>query len=150
VDTKKEAQAIYDELQNGADFATLAKEKSQDPGSADQGGKLTDERGSFVPEFEEVAFSIETGEIAEPVKSDFGWHVITALADTKPASTTPFEEAKTQIEDTVLQQRKNEVMADWVADVMKKYDVVYAPGFQPLADTGVDHSATTAPATTAP
>ncbi len=145
VKTKKEADEIYQQLQDGADFATLAKEKSQDPGSAVDGGKLTDERGSFVPEFEEVAFAIETGEVAEPVKSDFGWHVITALEDTKPAATTPFDEAKPEIERTVLQQKKNEAMAAWVADVTKKYDIVYAPGFQPLGETGAGAAATTAP-----
>ena len=127
VKTKKEADEIYQQLQDGADFATLAKEKSQDPGSAKDGGKLTDERGSFVPEFEEVLVAIETGEVAEPVKSDFGWHVITALEDTKPAATTPFDEAKPEIETTVLKQKKNEAMAAWVADVTKKYDIVYAP-----------------------
>ncbi len=145
VETKKEADEIYQQLQDGADFAELAEQRSQDPSSAVQGGKLTDERGSFVPEFEKVAFAIETGEVAQPVKSEFGWHVITALEDTKPASTTPFEEAETEIRETVLQQKKNEVMTAWVEDVLAKYDIVYAPGFQPLTDSGLDHTATTAP-----
>ena len=61
----------------------------------------------------------------------------------KPAATTPFEEAETEIRETVLQQKKNEVMTAWVEDVLAKYDIVYAPGFQPLADSGLDHSATT-------
>ena len=71
VETKKEAQDIYTQLQDGASFEELAKEHSTDEASAENGGKLTDQKGTFVPEFEEVAFALDTGEIGEPVKSQF-------------------------------------------------------------------------------
>jgi parvulin-like peptidyl-prolyl isomerase len=133
VETKKEAQDLYAQLQDGADFAELAKEHSTDTASAENGGKLTDERGTFVPEFEEVAFALETGEIGEPVKSDFGWHIIKALADTRPAETTPFEEAKESIEEQLLEERRNEAMSEWVKQVRTKYanQVSYGVGFAP-------------------
>jgi parvulin-like peptidyl-prolyl isomerase len=135
VDTKKLADDIYQQLQDGADFAALAKEHSTDTASAQDGGKLTDERGSFVPEFEEVAFALETGEVGKPVESQFGWHVIKALADTQPETTTPFAEAKQSIEDQLLQDKRNKLMEDWVAQIRQKYasQIAYAVGFEPAA-----------------
>jgi parvulin-like peptidyl-prolyl isomerase len=138
VETKKEAQDLYAQLQDGADFAALAKEHSTDTASAENGGKLTDERGSFVPEFEEVAFALDTGAVGEPVKSQFGWHIIKALEDTQPAETTSFEDAKDSIEEQLLEERRNEAMSTWVNQVRTKFasQVSYAVGFAaPPADT---------------
>ena len=133
VETKKEAQDLYAQLQEGADFAKLAKEHSTDTASAEDGGKLTDERGSFVPEFEKVAFALDTGEVGEPVKSEFGWHVIKALADTQSAETTSFEETKGSIEEQLLEERRNEAMSTWVDQVRTKFanQVSYGVGFSP-------------------
>jgi parvulin-like peptidyl-prolyl isomerase len=135
VETRKEADDLYTQLQEGANFEELAKEHSTDTGSARDGGRLTDERGTFVPEFEEVAFGLETGEFGEPVKSQFGWHIIKALADTKPAATTSFADAKESIEQQLLEQRRNEAMTTWVDQVRTKYasQVAYAVGFAPPA-----------------
>lgn len=135
VDTKKKADELYQQLLDGADFAELAKEHSTDEASAEEGGKLVDEKGSFVPEFEEVAFSLETGEISKPVKSDFGWHIITALEDTVPGGQTPFEEVKDQIRQQLLEQKRSEAMAEWTDQVANKYapQIAYALGFGPPA-----------------
>jgi len=77
------ANMIYQELMDGEDFAVLAAEFSQDPSNAEQGGDLGFfGRGRMVPEFEEKAFTMEVGEISEPVKSQFGWHII-ELTDTR-------------------------------------------------------------------
>jgi peptidyl-prolyl cis-trans isomerase SurA len=78
---KAQARALADsitrELRKGADFATAAKRFSQDPGSRDQGGDLGwTRRGMFVPEFEKVAFMLKVGQIADPVESSFGYHII--------------------------------------------------------------------------
>jgi parvulin-like peptidyl-prolyl isomerase len=138
VDSKKLADDIYQQLQDGADFGALAKKYSTDTASAKGGGQLTDERGSFVPEFEKVAFALKTGEIGEPVKSQYGWHVIKALADTKPKTTTPFEQAKASIKEQLLQDKRNKLMDDWVKQLNQKFasQIAYAPGFQPTASTG--------------
>jgi len=77
VETEDEAKEIREALDGGGDFAELAKEKSKDPGSGANGGDLgwfTKEQ--MVPEFAEAAFALEPGQTSDPVKSDFGWHVI--------------------------------------------------------------------------
>ncbi|NHZ84576.1 MAG: hypothetical protein GWP19_01680 [Planctomycetia bacterium] len=76
--------ALLDSLRNeiyaGADFAELAKLYSQDPGSKDRGGDLGfTRRGSLVSEFEEVAFTLDVGEVSKPVKTAFGYHIIQPL-----------------------------------------------------------------------
>jgi hypothetical protein len=77
VETAEEADEIFELLADGADFAELALERSQDPGSAAQGGSLgARERGVFVPEFEEAVWSASLGVVLAPVQSQFGFHVI--------------------------------------------------------------------------
>ncbi|MBN9583827.1 MAG: peptidylprolyl isomerase [Afipia sp.] len=109
VPTEEEAKAIKAELDKGADFAKLAKEKSKDPGAADGGdlGFFTKEQ--MVPEFSAVAFALEPGKISDPVKSQFGWHVIKVeeKRDRKPPT---FDQVKGQIENFVVRKAQ----ADYV------------------------------------
>lgn len=78
--SRKLAESLLDSLKNGADFALLATEYSDDPGSRSQGGDLgTVSRGVFYPEFESVAFTLEEGEISEIVESPVGFHIIQLL-----------------------------------------------------------------------
>ncbi len=78
------ASAIRDSLlNNGADFAAMARKHSADPGSAANGGDLGSvEKGKFVPAFEAAAFGLEPGQISEPVESPFGWHIIQLISKT--------------------------------------------------------------------
>lgn len=131
--SKTEADRIYAELRGGADFAALAKAESDDPGSKDQGGKLTIRRGETVPPFDKTAFSLERGQISRPVKTTFGYHVIEALTAVRPATTRKLEEVEESIRQQLLQERKNEAMTEWVEDLRKRYQskVTYAVGFEP-------------------
>ena len=74
---KAEAEDVLEQIRNGADFAELAEQHSDDPGSATQGGDLGFfARGAMVPEFDKTVFSMEVDEVSEPVRTQFGFHII--------------------------------------------------------------------------
>lgn len=94
VDTRQEADEIVGLLADGADFAALAQERSQDPGSGAQGGDLGPQRrGTFVPPFDEAVWAAPLDTVLDPVESEFGFHVIevTAVAATAAADLGPQE-----------------------------------------------------------
>jgi len=144
VKTKDEADQIRSEIENGADFATLAKEKSQDPGSKDQGGKLTVSKGQTVAPFDKAAFSLDTNQLSEPVKTQYGYHLIQPLTDVKKGRVTPFTEVRTQIKSQLMQQKQGNVVSQWVSKVEKEYKgkVSYATGYEP-PDTTTTGTGTT-------
>src|SRR5882724_10132572 len=110
VETEDEAKAIAGELKKGADFAELAKKKSKDPGASDGGDLGFFTKDQMVPEFSIVAFALEPGKISDPVKSQFGWHII--KVEEKRARKAPeFEQVKAQIETYVTRKAQ----ADYVA-----------------------------------
>ncbi len=104
VETEAEAKTIYNFLQQGSDFATFAKANSKDTGSAVNGGDLGwFGKGAMVPEFEEAAFKLKVGEISEPVKSQFGYHIIQVLGHQElPLTATQYEQAKQKVFDDWL------------------------------------------------
>ncbi len=110
VESEDEAKKIAADLKKGGDFAAVAKEKSKDPGSKDSGGDLGFfTKDQMVPEFAEVAFKLDKGQISDPVKSQFGWHVI--RVDDKRAKQPPaFEQVKDQIENFVQRKAQAELI----------------------------------------
>jgi peptidyl-prolyl cis-trans isomerase D len=95
---KAKAEGILKRAQGGEDFAKLAKEFSQDPGSAAQGGDLGwSERKVFVGPFADAAFSMKVGEIRGPVKTQFGYHIL-KLDGIQPSAVKSFDEAKAELE----------------------------------------------------
>ena len=110
VATEEEAKAVKAELDKGADFAKLAKEKSKDPGASDGGdlGFFTKEQ--MVPEFSKVAFALEPGRISDPVKTQFGWHII-KVEEKRNRKPPEFDKVKPQIEQYVTRKAQ----ADYVA-----------------------------------
>jgi parvulin-like peptidyl-prolyl isomerase len=135
VKTKKLADSIYAQLKAGGDFAALAKKYSQDPGSKATGGKLTVSRGQTVPPFDAKAFTLKVNEISQPVKTQYGWHVIQALGPVKPAKTTPEKQVSASIKQQLIQTKKNEEMTNWVNSLEKDFKgkVSYATGYTPPA-----------------
>ena len=144
VKTKAEADKLHAELESGADFAALAKQSSLDPGSKEQGGKLTVSRGQTVAPFDKAAFSLKTNQLSAPVKTEFGYHLIQPLAAVKAGSVTPFAKVKEQIRTQLVEERRNKAVSDWAAEIEKKYDgkVTYAAGFEP-PDTSTAEEETT-------
>ena len=109
VETEDEAKAVEDELKKGADFAELAKKKSKDPGASDGGDLGFFTKDQMVPEFSAVAFALEPGKISDPVKSQFGWHVI-KVEEKRKRKAPDFDQVKSQIETYVARKAQ----ADYV------------------------------------
>jgi peptidyl-prolyl cis-trans isomerase C len=110
VETEDEAKAIEGELKKGADFAELAKTKSKDPGAADGGDLGFFTKDQMVPEFSAVAFALEPGKISDPVKSQFGWHII-KVEEKRNRKAPDFEQVKPQIETYVTRKAQAEYVA---------------------------------------
>jgi peptidyl-prolyl cis-trans isomerase C len=110
VATEEEAKAALKRLMGGDEFATIAKEMSKDPGS--EGGDLgwfTKDR--MVPEFSDAAFKLEVGQVSDPVKSPFGWHIIEVL-DKRQKTFPPFDQVKEQVTRYVVQKAQTALVAD--------------------------------------
>jgi peptidyl-prolyl cis-trans isomerase C len=110
VESEDDAKAIEAELKKGADFAELAKKKSKDPGASDGGDLGFFTKDQMVPEFSAVAFALEPGKISDPVKSQFGWHII-KVEEKRSRKAPDFEQVKSQIETYVTRKAQ----ADYVA-----------------------------------
>jgi peptidyl-prolyl cis-trans isomerase C len=106
VENEDEAKAIAAELKKGADFAELAKQKSKDPGAAEGGDLGYFTKDQMVPEFSEVAFKLEKGQISDPVHTQFGWHII-KVEDKRKRQLPEFDKVRDQIETFV--ERKAQV-----------------------------------------
>lgn len=118
VESEEEANAIKAELDGGADFAAIAKEKSIDPGSGANGGDLGFfGKGMMVPSFEEAAFALtEPGEVSAPIQSQFGWHII-KLGEKRQSQPPTFEQVAPQIQQQVLMRSFNEKVEDLMSGV---------------------------------
>jgi peptidyl-prolyl cis-trans isomerase C len=110
VPTEEEAKKVKAELDKGADFAELAKKESKDPGASDGGDLGFFTKDQMVPEFSKVAFALKPGQISDPVKTQFGWHII-KVEEKRTRKPPSFDQVKGQIETYV--QRK--AQADYVA-----------------------------------
>ncbi|NLX62414.1 MAG: peptidylprolyl isomerase [Tissierellia bacterium] len=122
VETEEKAKEILEEIKNGLSFEEAAKKHSTCP-SKTVGGDLGEfPRGKMVPEFEEAAFALEEGEISQPVKSQFGYHLI-KLVSKKEASLIPYENLKDQIERHLLGLKQQEKYTKRIDSLKTKYEV---------------------------
>jgi peptidyl-prolyl cis-trans isomerase C len=109
VPTEDEAKAIEAQLKGGADFAALAKEKSKDPGAAEGGDLGYFTKDQMVPEFAAVAFKLDKGQISDPVKTQFGWHII-KVEDKRVKPTPTFDQVKPQIDNYVAHRAQAQLV----------------------------------------
>ncbi|MGH8493514.1 MAG: SurA N-terminal domain-containing protein [Moraxellaceae bacterium] len=113
-DVLKKMQDIEKRARSGEDFAKLAKEFSQDPGSVASGGDLgLSSRGQFVPEFDKILFSLKEGEISAPVKSQYGYHLI-KLNKIQTEQAAAFATLRPELEKEAKQAKADELFTDQV------------------------------------
>ncbi len=122
VGSEEKANEVYKEIQDGLKFEDAAAKYSTCP-SKDKGGSLGEfGKGQMIPEFENHAFSMEKGEISEPVKSQFGYHII-RLEEKNEEGTRTFEEAKDEINQVVARIQQQEVYLDKIEKLKETYKV---------------------------
>jgi peptidyl-prolyl cis-trans isomerase C len=108
VDTEADAQAALKRIKAGEDFAKVAKDVSKDAGP--DGGDLGwFTKDKMIPEFADAAFKLNEGEVSDPVKTQFGWHII-KVEGKRQTTFPPFDQVKGQVETFVIQQAQTELI----------------------------------------
>tara|TARA_B110000003_G_scaffold273956_1_gene312717 strand:- start:2300 stop:3169 length:870 start_codon:yes stop_codon:yes gene_type:complete len=116
---------IRKKIEDGDPFIDMIKKESDD--SQNDGHLGTFGKGRMVPPFEKAAFSLKVGEVSEPVKSQFGWHLI-ELHDRKEPEVTPFEEVKEKIVEYLGERRKDRVFDQFLDKLKKQADITEVAG----------------------
>jgi peptidyl-prolyl cis-trans isomerase D len=120
---KKQAEDLLAKIKAGGDFEALAKQYSKDPGSAAKGGDLGwATRGMFVGPFENALFAMKAGEVAGPVKTEFGYHII-RLDEAEGSGAKPFEQVRADVEADYKSERASTLFYD---QTQKLADVAFA------------------------
>ncbi|MEK4067514.1 peptidylprolyl isomerase [Peribacillus sp. FSL R5-0717] len=123
VEDEKTAKKVAKELAAGGDFAKLAAEYSTDTETADNGGSLGYfGKGDMVEEFEDVAFDLDINKVSDPVKTEYGYHII-KVTGKKEAKKANLEDSKEVIKETLLSERLQEEYPVWLAEVKKDHDI---------------------------
>jgi len=109
-------KAVIDRLKKGEDFVAIANALTEDPSGKQNGGDLGFfGRDQMVPEFSEVAFRLEKGQISDPVKTQFGWHVL-KVEDKRTREAPPFAEVRNQIEEFASRKAQVDLVTKLRAD----------------------------------
>ena len=129
VPTEEEAQAILQELENGADFAELASRKSNDQSTAKSGGDPGYiERGKMPAVLEKIYFSLEVGEISDAVKTNHGYYIV-KLEDKKEASIKEFYEVSDEIKSKLVVDKQREEHQKWLRQLEEEAEIEVKSGF---------------------
>lgn len=114
---RKKAESILDQLHHGADFAKLAKQYSDDPGSKAQGGELGFlQRGTTAPEFDKTAFALQPGETSGVIKTQFGYHIL-QVEEKHPAQEKSLADVRSLIEADLKQQKQAQAAETYAAQL---------------------------------
>ncbi|HZK58034.1 MAG TPA: peptidylprolyl isomerase [Clostridia bacterium] len=123
VDDEEQAGKIAEEISNGLSFEEAASKYSQCPSNIKGGDLGYFGRGKMVPEFEAVAFDMEKGEISEPTKTEFGYHII-KLMDKKSESVKTFDEVKNQLSQQLTIAKQQKAYIDRANELKEEYKVI--------------------------
>jgi peptidyl-prolyl cis-trans isomerase C len=128
---KAKAEKLLKQVKDGGDFAAIAKENSEDPGSASDGGDLGFfPRGKMVKSFEDAAFAMKPGETSDIIETSYGYHII-KVTEHKDASTPPLEEVKAGIVERLAGEKRNPITKQYIQSLRDKAKIVYAEGEGP-------------------
>jgi len=127
---KAKAEELLKEINEGADFAELAKANSDCPSAARGGDLGSFGKGKMVQPFETAAFQLDAGQVSDVVKTKSGYHII-KVADHQQASVTPFEEAKDKIITQLTQRKQRELATKYIDSLKASADIVYPAGKEP-------------------
>lgn len=117
---KTEAESLLRQIKAGADFGKVAREKSQDPTTAQNGGELPAfTHGQMVPPFEEAAFKLKPGQMSPVVETQYGFHVI-KMIERHPGRTVPLDEVRQQISEYLKQEQGNQKTAALIGQLKAK------------------------------
>ena len=123
VENEETANEVKERLEAGEDFAELAKEYSIDTSNAESDGGLGYfSKGTMVEEFENIAFSMKVGEISDPVKTDYGYHII-HVTNKKEAKEANFEDHKEEIKQTLFDQEISTEYSSWITEQREKLEI---------------------------
>lgn len=123
VEDEATAKKVKDKLAGGEDFSALAKEYSTDTTTKEQGGDLGFfGKGEMVAEFEEAAFSLKPNEISEPVKTEYGYHII-KLVEKQEAKEANYEESKNEIKEQLISEKMQTEYATWLEEKKGEYEI---------------------------
>jgi len=140
-EAKSKADAAAARAKKGEAFDELAKELSEEPGASDRGGDLNFfPKDRMVPEFADVAFAMDVDTISEPVRTQFGWHVI-KVTDKKESRTVPLEEVNEQISQYLADAKKQEAENTVVETLRKDANVEIKIPEPPAPDAGAESPA---------
>ncbi|WP_461207515.1 peptidylprolyl isomerase [Clostridium sp. DL1XJH146] len=124
IDTEEKASEIKKEIEEGLSFEEAAQKYSSCPSKA-QGGSLgAFSRGQMVKEFEDAAFVLPLNEVSEPVKTQFGFHLI-KVSERQESKAQELDEVRSQIMNSLFQQKQNELYAGKVEELKEKFEVKY-------------------------
>lgn len=119
---RKQMEEILKRARGGEDFAKLAKEYSEDPGSKDKGGEYTFPRGKMVPPFESAAFSLATNQISDIVTTQFGYHII-KLSERIPAQTMELAKVADDLKERLKQRAIQEQLKEYAPKLIREANV---------------------------
>jgi peptidyl-prolyl cis-trans isomerase C len=149
VKSEDEAKKILEQIKKGADFAKLAREKSIDTGSAQNGGDLGFfSKGQMVPEFEKAAISLKKGEVSGPVKTQYGYHII-KVTDKKEGKILEFDKIKEALTQKVTAEKQKELFDSYMNNLKNSYKpeinqealAKIAPAVKPGSEEGKEKEA---------
>ncbi|MFY2556147.1 peptidylprolyl isomerase [Corallococcus terminator] len=120
---RKKAEGIANEARReGMDFSALARARSEGPSAADGGDLGWFKRGVMVQAFEKVAFNLKEGDVSEPVRTNFGWHVL-KVEERRSVAATSYEEMRPKLENKLLQEKTDKFLEQYVVELKQKASI---------------------------